>query len=650
MSDISSVSSNMLRITGLATGMDTDSMVKKMMAAENIRLDKMKQDRQYIQWRQDGLRDIIKDFRDLRQKYLLIDSPADTNMVKSGAYSGSTITSDNSNALTATALPGAANGASTVAVKQVASGAKVSGTKLEGIFLSSEITNGNIGGFDGGSLVINGKSVSIGSVTGGNLSEKLDTIVSNINDNIKLDPTLNGKLEVEKYSPDGGTTNYLRFKQLTDKTVTVTSAKQSDTTTDIAELSNIQNKSLNVSASTKLSDLGIENGKNIKITIPSGSATITIDNTKTVQDLINSIYNAKIGTSSDTLYSKVKVSFSELTQSLSIETRDTGSNQTISMDGSDLSILSKLGLGDGATVTSGTNAIVEITPPGAGSATKVERSTNNFVIDNVSYSINSSYKVTDTVNGDNINLTTKPDSQGSVNKIKAFVDQYNTLVQKIYDKISEKKNYNYKPLTDDQRSEMKDDQIKSWEDKAKQGVLKNDGDLQSVLNSMRSALMDGVKSAGISLSEIGIDTYGGLEAAIKPGQLKIDETKLKNALEARGDQVMKIFTATPDSSITDTTEKYNNTGIFKRVESIINNAAVKFDGTLLKKAGYVGTASEATNTITKQLNNQDKAITEMNKKLADKQEKYYQMFAKLETAMNNMNAQQSWLAQQLGSK
>lgn len=649
MSDISSVSSNMLRITGMATGMDTDSMVKKMMAAENLRLDKMKQDRQYIQWRQDGLRDIIKDFRDLRQKYLLIDSPADTNMIKSGAYSGSTITSDIPNALTATALPGAANGTSTVAVKQVASGAKVSGAKLSGI-LSSEITKDNIDGFDGGTLVINGKSVSIGSVTGETLSEKLDTIVSNINSNINSESTLSGKVAVEKYSPDNGTTYHLRFKQLTDTAVTVTSAKQRDNATDIAELSNIQNKSLNVTASTKLSDLGIGNGNIINIKVPSGDATITIDNKKTVQDLINSIYNAKIGTSSDTLYSKVKVSFSELTQSLSIETRDTGSNQTISMEGSDLSILNKLGLGDGATVTSGTNAIVKITPPGAASATEVTRSTNNFIIDNVSYSINSSYKVTDTENGDTVSLTTKPDSQDAVKKIKAFVDQYNTLVQKVSDKISEKKNYDYKPLTDDQRSAMKDDQIKSWEDKAKQGILKNDGDLQSILNSMRSAFMDEVKSAGIRLSEIGIDTYGGFEAATKPGQLKIDETKLKNALEARGDQVMKIFIATPDSSITDTAEKYNNTGIFKRVESIINDAAVKFDGTLLKKAGYAGTASEATNTITKQLNNQDKAISEMNRKLADKQEKYYQMFAKLETAMNNMNAQQSWLAQQLGGK
>ena len=649
MSDISSVSSNMLRITGLATGMDTDSMVKKMMAAENLRLDKMKQNRQYTQWRQDGLRDIIKDFRDLRQSYLLIDSPADTNMIKTAAYSGSTITSDIPNALTARALPGAANGTSTVAIKQVASGAKVSGTKLSGI-LSSEITDVNVTEFSGGSLVINGKSISIGNLTGteGNLGEKLDTIVSNINANINLEPTLNGKVEVEKYSPDGGNKYYLRFKQLTDTEVTVTSAKQNDGVTDIAELSSIQNKSLNVAASTRLSDLGIENGKIIKITVPSGSTTITIDNTKTVQDLINSIYNAKVGTSGDTLYSKVKVSFSDLTKSLSIETRDTGSNQTISMDGSDLSTLNKLGLGVAAT--SGTDAIVKITPPGSASATEIKKSTNSFIIDNVTYNINSGYKVTDTVNGDTVNLTTKPDSQDAVKKIKAFVDKYNTLVQKISDKISEKKNYNYKPLTDDQKSEMKDDQIKSWEDKAKQGILKNDGDLQSILSSVRSAFMDGVKSAGISLSEIGIDTYGSLEAITKPGQLKIDETKLKDALETRGDQVMKIFTATPDSSITDTTEQYNNTGIFKRVENIINNAAVKFDGTLLKKAGYVGTASETTNTITKQLNDQDTAITEMNKKLATKQEKYYQMFAKLETAMNSMNAQQSWLAQQLGTK
>lgn len=738
MSDISSVSSNMMRITGMATGMDTDSMVKKMMAAENIRLDKMKQGRQYIQWRQDGLRDVIKDFRDLRQKYLLIDSPADTNMIKSAAYSGSSVTvtdplnpTSTNMPITVTALPGAVNGTSTVKVDQIAQTAKVAGGKLNNssadirtgsplAFKASDWSNKNI------TFTVNGKDykATLGAVAddGGDLETVINSAINiAVNNSTNTVGELQGKINA---SVKGNT---IIFSSLTDSNIRISS--------DITELSNA--KVINPNSSTLLSDLGVESGT-LNITVGSGTTAVAVDSSKTVQDLISTIYNTKVGTAGDTLYSKVKVSFSELTGNLTIETRDTGSNQTLKISDSNNTILkglelpsmvqgtkladgttgsttlSQLGMsldgdlnftvngvadkvslttnssiddvitqlqgkglnakfdsvskkfsiwtqdGSNLNITSdftplnlkanagstGQDAIVEITPPGSITATTVTKSTNSFTVDNMTYSLVKDPNGTPYT----VNLTTKPDSQDAVKKIKAFVDQYNTLVQKISDKISEKKNYDYKPLTDDQRSSMKDDQIKSWEDKAKQGILKNDGDLQSILNSMRSAFMDGVKSAGISLSEIGIDTYGGYEAITKPGQLKIDETKLKNALETRGDQVMNIFTATPNSSITDTKEKYNNTGIFKRIEDIIDKSAVTSDGNLLKKAGYVGTASESTNAITKQLKDQDNAIYEMNKKLADKQEKYYQMFARLETAMNSMNAQQSWLTQQLGGK
>lgn len=40
-----------IRITGLATGIDTDKMIKELMQAERTRVDKVQQDRQILQWR-----------------------------------------------------------------------------------------------------------------------------------------------------------------------------------------------------------------------------------------------------------------------------------------------------------------------------------------------------------------------------------------------------------------------------------------------------------------------------------------------------------------------------------------------------------------------------------------------------------------------
>ena len=53
--------------------------------------------------------------------------------------------------------------------------------------------------------------------------------------------------------------------------------------------------------------------------------------------------------------------------------------------------------------------------------------------------------------------------------------------------------------------------------------------------------------------------------------------------------------------------------------------------------------------LSEQLTAKEKLINELKEKLAVKQEKYYAQFAQLETAMNKLNSQSSWLAMYLGN-
>lgn len=730
--------STRLRLTGMASGLDVDATVKKLMEAETLKLTKLDQTRQYTQWRQDALRDIIKDIRTFRQSYLLYESPDDTNMIKSKAYSGALVTASDPNNLTstttgvtATALPGAAIGVSNIKVDQMAKSAKYVGANLNNnsvaISNRSDYRNKTI------NFTINGTQYAakladtdFSTASDSDILSAVNTAIDTaINSTTGVAGELNGKVTASIQS------GKITFNSLNDNNVRVSS--------DISDLSNL--KVINPNTSTLLSDLGITDGK-LRINVGNQTANVTVNSGQTVQDLINNINNASIG-SNQSLYSKLKVNFNELTGNLTIETRDTGSNNTLKLTGlnndntDNNAILKGLGmystiegtnLADGTTASttlsalgmsgsqdlkltvngidktinldstktiqqvvdaikaqgidaefdaaskkfriftkdgsnlnitsdfsplnikynggvSGQDSVVEITPPGSAIATKVVKSNNDFTIDNMTYSILKDPNGT----AYNTTLTTKADASDSIKKIKSFIETYNGIVKKINDKIGEKKGYNYKPLTDDQKNSMTENQIKAWEDKSKQGIIRNDGQLQSMLSSMRSAFMDTVKSAGISLKELGIDTYSGLESISKPGQFKLDEAKLKTALETRGDQVMKIFTTKPDSSITNAAEKYNNTGIFQRVEDIIDNAAVKIDADLLQTAGFEGTYSETTNTITKDLKKQDDAIYEMKRKLADKEDAYYKKFSALETAMTKLNAQQASLSQQLGS-
>ena len=51
------------RISGIMSGFDTETMIKDLMKAENTRLNKVKQNRQYVLWQQEGYREIINKLR-----------------------------------------------------------------------------------------------------------------------------------------------------------------------------------------------------------------------------------------------------------------------------------------------------------------------------------------------------------------------------------------------------------------------------------------------------------------------------------------------------------------------------------------------------------------------------------------------------------
>ena len=58
-----------MRISGIMSGFDTDTMIKDLMKAESARVDKVKKERQYIQWQQEGFREIISKLKTFQSNY-----------------------------------------------------------------------------------------------------------------------------------------------------------------------------------------------------------------------------------------------------------------------------------------------------------------------------------------------------------------------------------------------------------------------------------------------------------------------------------------------------------------------------------------------------------------------------------------------------
>ncbi len=123
---------NHLRISGIASGMDTETMVRDLMRAQRMQLDRFNQEKQLMLWRQEQYNDVNKDFANFiidTRKELELVKITDSGITLSNNLSGfswvkKTTVSDE-NILTATAVASAAIGSHKIRVHQLAEGANI---------------------------------------------------------------------------------------------------------------------------------------------------------------------------------------------------------------------------------------------------------------------------------------------------------------------------------------------------------------------------------------------------------------------------------------------------------------------------------------------------------------------------------------------
>lgn len=122
-----------LRITGMATGLDVDSLVSKMMTSDQTKIDQLKQKQQTLEWKQQGYQSIISSIQSLQNTYFDITSPTNYLLTQNNYDNLSTSTSD-STVASIKAATGATMGNYQVDVTQVAQPASITGTSLDSQF------------------------------------------------------------------------------------------------------------------------------------------------------------------------------------------------------------------------------------------------------------------------------------------------------------------------------------------------------------------------------------------------------------------------------------------------------------------------------------------------------------------------------------
>ena len=372
------------------------------------------------------------------------------------------------------------------------------------------------------------------------------------------------------------------------------------------------------SKTTLASQFGISGSFDIKIANGSNSATITVNSTDSIYDLVQDINNAGAG---------VTANYDATLDRFFLSTTDTGANSGISFADSSTEGLSFLSsnLKIDTTAASGKNAKFEL------DGVALEQQSNSFTISGVNYKLKAT-------NIDNpITVGVAADIDKTIENVKAFVESYNAMLSKVNTAVKETRYSDYAPLTTAQRAEMSETEAKLWDEKAKSGMLYNDPTLRSLVDSIRgdvSTPVSGISGKYTNAASIGITTGSYTEG----GKLYVDETKLRTALTADPNAVNKIFGT---DGATDSQD-----GIAVRMYDTLKAAMDK-----IVSAGGVsaGVSDDTKSVLAKQINQYTKDMKALNERLEDMEDRYYAQFSAMETALTKLASQSSWLSQTFGS-
>jgi flagellar hook-associated protein 2 len=143
---VSSVNSytSLMRLTGLGgSGLDTEAIVKQLMSAERIPLDKLYQKKQLAEWRRDDYRSITSLLKSFQDEFFDVLKPV-SNMRSQSIYQKFTAESTDSSVVTATGGAGITSLSHEIIVDRIASAAQVKA----GGMASKEFSGRTVGSFE----------------------------------------------------------------------------------------------------------------------------------------------------------------------------------------------------------------------------------------------------------------------------------------------------------------------------------------------------------------------------------------------------------------------------------------------------------------------------------------------------------------------
>lgn len=381
--------------------------------------------------------------------------------------------------------------------------------------------------------------------------------------------------------------NLAAVKQTTDASGNITSSLEAIAfnthtgTSTIGGSDTTMETSVKMAATDKLSTLFKTNGSSSSAEFTVNGKTITIDDvtSATVSDLIDKINNAGAGvTAALDATGQLKLTSDDNTTKITLgvassDTTDAAANGRSLINGLSFDSNNKLAADTYGQTASGTSGKVTI------DGKEYSTDTGKVSVGGVTYTLTAKGSTTVTVTNDTDKL---------VENVKKFVEDYNTMLDKLNSLYNEKQYSDYDVLTKSQENGMTADQISKWNEKAKSGLLYHDQTLGKIISNLREAIytpVDSVDSQYNSMMAIGISS------STDRGHLQLDEDKLKTALANDPDCVYQIFASSGDVTTTDADGTTSTTTDYDK-EGVMNRISDKLFSGLKEIKSYAGTSTE----------------------------------------------------------
>ena len=646
---------NTLRFTGLFSGMDTQSMVQQIMRAESMRMDRFTQRRQLTQWRQEDYREISKMLHNFQRDFIAIDgkhsiiNSATLNTVKSNV----TLNGRDTNAIQVVTNANSEIGNYRITVNRVAQADSMRSTGQvfnrpslpgsENLNLSTRIHNNTV---DSNST---NWQFYVDSNTG-------QTDYSRIVGALNREPSTAGNSRFHDL--------FLDANGNPNAGVTLTGTRAAGTMTVHTEQRDSQgNIVLDTNGQPVMEDRVVQVMEDVySATLQINGTDVTIRSDMSINDIMAAVRTE----------ANVHMRFDGLHGAFVMTALDAGPNQTLDSIDDTTGLMEALGFFQSGQTswTRPTTPVENQDIPGtnmhwlttAGDAEIVFQRNNEPPV--TLTSSNNSFNVL----GHHITLTaasgpiggtpqvfeieTARDSSKAIENVKAFVEAYNTVIEVLNAAHTTARPRNasnsfFEPLTKTMREGMSEDEIRTWERQARTGLLHRDNLMRNLHNQFRSWMFEDVQVPGFGNGTMNITQLGIMtENDIRDGRLVINEEQLTKMLNENPDAVMNFFSRVPTSTSTPSTQQerqdwLRDAGLGTRFGHLLTNA-IGLQGEITRFAGvehHPSTLHPSFSSLSRNILEFDHRINDMQRWLNRRENQLFSMFARMERAMAQSQAQ-----------